>query len=70
MKQEYTIIPFQSPSNYPICNDYYSSCQFKKMQGNKNNKNIFKKNERKCRDIKTEKAQEQDWDGTLAAKLK
>ena len=29
-----------------------------------------KKNESKCRDIKTQKAQEQDWDGTLAAKLK
>ena len=37
---------------------------------NKNNKNIFKKNESKCRDIKTRKAQEQDWDGSLAAKLK
>ena len=33
------------------------------MKGNKNNffENVF---------IKTEKAQEQDWDGTLAAKLK
>ena len=30
----------------------------------------FSKNERKCTDIKTEKGQEQDWDGTLAAKLK
>ena len=27
------------------------------------------KNERACRDIKTEKAQEQDWDGNLATKL-
>ena len=27
------------------------------------------KNERVCRDIKTEKAQEQDWDGTLGTKL-
>ena len=35
-----------------------------------NSKKHFQKNERKCRDIKTEKAQEQDWDGTLAAKLK
>ena len=40
------------------------------MKGNKNNKKHFQKNDRKCRDIKTEKAQEQDWDGTLAAKLK
>ena len=31
-------------------------------------KNIFK-NGIVCRDIKTEKAQEQDWDGTLATKL-
>ena len=38
-----TIIQFQSPSNYPNRNDYYSGCQFKKMKGNKNNKNIFKK---------------------------
>ena len=28
-------------------------------------KNILK-TERGCRDIKTEKAQEQDWDGTIA----
>ena len=65
------LCPFQSPTNYPFHNDYYSSCQFKKkMKVNKNNKNIFKKNERKYTDIKTEKAQEQDWDGSLAAKLK
>ena len=32
------------------------------------NKTFFK-NERVWRDIKTEKPQEQDWDGTLAAKL-
>ena len=32
-----------------------------KKNGNKNNKkNIFNKNERRCRDVKTEKAQEQD----------
>ena len=31
---------------------------------------IFSKNEGTCRDIKTEKAHEQDWDGTLATKLK
>ena len=30
---------------------------------------IFQKYERACRDIKTKKAQEQDWDGTLAIKL-
>ena len=36
------LCPFQSPTSYPFHNDYYSSCQFKKMKGNKNNKNIFK----------------------------
>ena len=35
---------------------------------NKNNKNISK-NESSCRDIKTEIAHEQDWDGTLPPKL-
>ena len=37
----------------------------------KNKKKHFFKNERVCRDIKTQKAQEQDWDGTciLATKL-
>ena len=29
-------------------------------------KRHFRKNERKCRDIKTEKAHKQDWDSTLA----
>ena len=31
-------------------------------------KNIFL-NEKGCRDIKTEKVQKQDWNGTLASKL-
>ena len=34
-----------------------------------NNKNIFIKNERTCRDSKTEKAHKQNWDGTSATKL-
>ena len=34
-----------------------------------NNKKNIKKNRIVCMDIKTEKAQEQDWDGTLATKL-
>ena len=29
----------------------------------------FKKNERTCRDIKTTKVHEQDWDGNLATQL-
>ena len=32
-------------------------------------KKHLKKNGIVCRDMKTEKAQEQDWDGTLATKL-
>ena len=34
-----------------------------------NNKKKFKKNGIVCKDITTEKAQEQDWDGTVATKL-
>ena len=42
-----TIISFLSLFNYPPRNYYYSSCQFKKMKKNKNNKKSFQKNERK-----------------------
>ena len=38
------------------------------MLSKKKKKNILK-NERVCRDIKTKKAQEQDWDVILATKL-
>ena len=48
------------PYCHRACGDYYYD---------KNNKKHFKKNGIVCRDIKTEKAQEQDWDGTLATKL-
>ena len=34
-----------------------------------NNKKHLKKNGIVCRDIKTKKAQDQDWDDTLATKL-
>ena len=37
---------------------------------NKNNKNIFKKMKKMQGYIKTVKAQEQDWDGSITAKLK
>ena len=47
--------------------NYYTE-SFKNRIETKIIKNIFK-NGIVCRDIKTEKAQEQDWDGTLATTL-
>ena len=55
--------PPPPPPNYRIGNNIHSSCHSKK---NKNDKNIFKKNVRTCRDIKTEKACKRDWDSTSA----
>ena len=44
----------------------YSHYSEKKNNGNKNNKkNIFNKNERRCRDVKTQKACKQDWEVQL-----
>ena len=37
--------------------------QLTNIQRNKNNKNIFNKNDRICRDVKTQKVCEQGWDG-------
>ena len=36
----------------------------------KNNKNIFNKNEGKCRDVKTQKACEQGWEVYVGPKIK
>ena len=33
-------------------------------------KNIFNKNERRCRDIKTQKACEQGWEANIGPKIK
>ena len=41
-----------------------------KNNGNKNNKNIFNKNEGRCRDVKTQKAFEQGWDVNVGPKIK
>ena len=41
-----------------------------KNNGNKNNKNIFNKNERRCRDVKTQKACEQGWEVNVGPKIK
>ena len=35
-----------------------------------NNKNIFNKNERRCRDFKTQKACEQGWEANIGPKIK
>ena len=43
---------------------------FRKNNGNKNNKNIFNKNERRCRDVKTKKACEQGWEVNVGPKIK
>ena len=36
----------------------------------KNNKNIFNKNEGRCRDVKTQKACEQGWEVNVGPKIK
>ena len=41
-----------------------------KNNGNKNNKNIFNKNEGRCRDVKTQKACEQGWEVNVGLKIK
>ena len=42
----------------------------KKNNGNKNNKkNIFNKNERRCRDVKTQKACKQGWEANIGPKI-
>ena len=33
-------------------------------------KNIFNKNERRCRDVKTQKASKQGWEANLGPKIK
>ena len=33
-------------------------------------KNIFNKNERRCRDVKTQKACKQGWEGNIGPKIK
>ena len=41
-----------------------------KNNGNKNNKNIFNKNEGRCRDVKTQKASEQGWEVNVGPQIK
>ena len=42
-----------------------SSCDNKRII-----KNIFNKNERRCRDVKTQKASKQGWEANLGPKIK
>ena len=42
----------------------------KKNNGNKNNKKHFNKNERRCRDVKTQKPCEQGWEANIGPKIK
>ena len=41
-----------------------------KNNGNKKNKRHFNKNERRCRDVKTQKACEQGWEANIVTKIK
>ena len=46
------------------------SCLLNHLKLYKNNKNIFNKNERRCRDVKTQKACEQGWEVNVGPKIK
>ena len=48
--------------NKPHSNVHKIFYHSEKNNGNKNNKNIFNKNEGRCRDVKTQKACEQGWE--------
>ena len=49
---------------------FTNNLPFRKNNGNKNNKNIFNKNEGRCRDVKTQKACEQGWEVNVGPKIK
>ena len=44
--------------------------QYIGLHNYKNNKNIFNKNEGRCRDVKTQKACEQGWEVNVGPKIK
>ena len=50
-------------------NNIHKLFTIKKNNGNKNNKNIFNKNGRRCRDIKTQKVCEQGQEVNIGPKL-
>ena len=49
---------------------FTNNVTFRKNNGNKNNKNIFNKNEGRCRDVKTQKGCEQGWEVNVGHKIK
>ena len=48
----------------------YSHHSGKKTMETRIIKNIFNKNERRCRDVKTQKASKQGWEANLGPKIK
>ena len=48
----------------------YSHHSEKKSMETRIIKNIFNKNERRCRDVKTQKACEQGWEANIGPKIK
>ena len=48
----------------------YSHHSEKKTMETRIIKNIFNKNERRCRDVKTQKAYEQGWEANIRPKIK
>ena len=48
----------------------YSYHSEKKTMETRIIKNIFNKNERRCRDVKTQKACEQGWEANIGPKIK
>ena len=48
----------------------YSHHSGKKTMETRIIKNIFNKNERRCRDVKTQKACEQGWEANIVTKIK
>ena len=55
----------QSPFMYMYFDHYTSIHNYTRII-----KNIFNKNERRCRDFKTQKACEQGWDANIGPKIK
>ena len=58
-----------------MCNDLQSTENIhthskKKAMETRIIKNIFNKNERRCRDVKTQKACEQGWEANIGPKIK
>ena len=53
-----------------FCKKYSHHSEKKKTMETRIIKNIFNKNERRCRDVKTQKACEQGWEANIGPKIK